>query len=120
MAEASQGSPYGIPVEPAFWVEQSVSWASDEDDSIIEQFLAEVDTKIEQKLQEVDGYSSYIYLNDADKGQNVFESYGASNLRRLQEIREKYDPERVYTDLMPGGWKVAYAQDATQASARTY
>ncbi|KAK4502960.1 hypothetical protein PRZ48_006387 [Zasmidium cellare] len=103
MAEASQGSPYGIPVEPAFW-----------------QFLDEVDALISQKLREVDGVSSYVYLNDADKSQQVFENYGAANLRRLQAIREKYDPHRVYTDLMPGGFKVAYAQNVTQSSAGSY
>ena len=109
MAEACKGSPYDIPIEPAFWTEQSMTWASEDDDAAIDEFLAEADTKIDQKLREVDGISDFIFLNDADKGQKVFESYGSSNLRRLQEIRNKYDPNRVYTDLMPGGFKVAHA-----------
>ena len=80
-----------------------------DDDAAIDAFLAEADAKIGQKLREVDGISDFIFLNDADKGQKVFESYGSSNLRRLQEIRNRYDPNRVYTDLMPGGFKVAHA-----------
>lgn len=109
MAGACKGSPYDIPIEPAFWTEQSMTWASEDDDAAIDEFLAEADAKIGQKLREVDGISDFIFLNDADKGQKVFESYGSSNLRRLQEIRNRYDPNRVYTDLMPGGFKVAHA-----------
>jgi hypothetical protein len=48
-------------------------------------------------------------MNDAGKGQPIFQSYPAANLRRLKTIRTKYDPLRVYTNLMPGGWKVADA-----------
>ena len=110
MAEACKGSPYDIPIEAAFWTEQSMTWASEEDDAAIEDFLREVDAEIEQELRRVDGISDFIFLNDADKGQKVFESYGAGNLRRLQAIRDKYDAGRVYTDLMPGGFKVAHAQ----------
>lgn len=110
LAEACKGSPYDIPIEPAFWTEQSMTWASDQDDAAIEDFLNKADAEIERKLREVDGVSDFVFLNDADKGQKVFESYGESNLRRLQEIRDKYDPEGIYTDLMPGGFKVAHAQ----------
>lgn len=109
MAEACKASPYDIPIEPAFWTEQSMTWASEDDDAAIDAFLAEADAKIGQKLREVDGIFDSIFLNDTDKGQKVFESYGPSNLRRLQEIRNKYDPNRVYTYLMPGGFKVAHA-----------
>ncbi|TVY81422.1 FAD-dependent monooxygenase yanF [Lachnellula suecica] len=38
---------------------------------------------------------------------DVFGGYPAENVQELKTIREKYDPNRVYTDLMPGGWKVA-------------
>lgn len=113
MAQACKDAPYDIPVEPAFWTEQSITWASEEDDALIEDFLDAADAKISQKLQEVDAISVFIFLNDADKGQKVFESYGAPNLRRLQQIRDKYDPQRVFTDLMHGGFKVAHAQRET-------
>jgi hypothetical protein len=43
------------------------------------------------------------------RGQRVFESYGAENLERLKKVRRKYDPLKVYTELMPGGWKVLHA-----------
>jgi hypothetical protein len=48
-------------------------------------------------------------MNDAGFGQEIFQGYGAGNLAKLQLIRKKYDPLNVYTNLMPGGWKVANA-----------
>ena len=64
---------------------------------------------LEEKLKEAGQLGTYIYLNDADKGQKVFESYGDESVARLKEIRAKYDPARVFTDLMPGGFKVEHA-----------
>lgn len=110
MAERSAGLPQNVPLEPAFWVEESVTWGSDgEFDDEVAEWIKSVNVEIERKLEEIDGLSRYIYLNDADKDQKVFESYGTESLERLRTVREKYDPERVFTDLMPGGWKVEHA-----------
>lgn len=110
MAEKSAGLPQNVPVEPAFWVEESVTWGqSVSADQEIEEWIKSVNVEIEAKLEAIDGLNRYFYLNDADKGQKVFESYGQESVERLKEIREKYDPHRVFTDLMPGGWKVDYA-----------
>jgi hypothetical protein len=111
MAEKSQGIPQNVPLEPAFWVEESVTWGSGgEYDAEVEKWVEDVNVEIERKLEEVDGLNRYLYLNDADKGQKVFESYGSESVQRLKAIRDKYDPARVFTDLIPGGWKVDYAE----------
>lgn len=111
MAEKSAGMPQNVPVEPAFWVEESVTWGkSEEFDKEVSKWVVDVNTEIEAKLEAINGSNRYIYLNDADKGQKVFESYGRESVEKLKEIREKYDPNRVFTDLMPGGWKVDYAE----------
>lgn len=111
MVEKSAGLPQNIPIEPAFWIEESVTWGgSDEADREVAGWVESVNAVIEAKLGEVDGLNRYIYLNDADKGQKVFESYGQESVERLKDIREKYDPNRVFTDLMPGGWKVDHAE----------
>lgn len=110
LAEKSAGLPQNIPIEPAFWIEESVTWSSSgEFDREIEDWVKSTNEGIEAKLQAIDGLSRYLYLNDADKGQNVFESYGSESVARLKKIRARYDPRRVYTDLMPGGWKVDHA-----------
>ena len=53
--------------------------------------------------------TKYIYGNDADADQQLFQGYPAKSLHRLKEIRAKYDPGMVYTNLMPGGFKVEHA-----------
>lgn len=111
-AEASAGTPQNIPAEPAFWIEESLTWESAEDDAEIEEWVRNVNVEIETKLAAVNGTSRYVYLNDADKGQAVFEAYGEESLKRLRSIRVKYDPARVFTDLMPGGFKVDPATSA--------
>ncbi|KAF2687323.1 FAD-binding domain-containing protein [Lentithecium fluviatile CBS 122367] len=105
-AEASAGTPQNIPLEPAFWIEESLSWEDASDDAEIEEWLSAVNAEIEEKLEAANATNRYIYLNDADKPQDVFAGYGEENLLKLRMIRSKYDPARVFTDLMPGGFKV--------------
>ncbi|KAF1354470.1 hypothetical protein EJ07DRAFT_182157 [Lizonia empirigonia] len=111
MAEKSAGLPQNVPLEPAFWVEESITWGSGgEFDGEVEEWIKSVNEEIERKLGEIDGLNRYIYLNDADKGQRVFEGYRSENVQKLKAIREKYDPARVFTGLMAGGWKVDHAE----------
>lgn len=105
-AIASVGTPQNLPVEPAFWIEESLSWSSGEDDARIEEWVQSVNVEIEAKLREAGALGRYVYLNDADKGQQVFATYGKESLSKLKDIRRRYDPERIFTDLMPGGFKV--------------
>ncbi|KAK2610729.1 hypothetical protein N8I77_004135 [Diaporthe amygdali] len=111
MARQSAGMPQNVPQEPAFWVEQSVSWSDAANDAEIEEWLVSADAAMDEALQKINGTSQYLYLNDADAGQAVFESYGKESVDRLKEIREKYDPNKVYTELMPGGFKVDAVED---------
>lgn len=59
-----------------------------------------------KSLDALNATGSFYYLNEADEGQPVFESYPPENLKGLRKIRQKYDPKRIFTDLMPGGFKV--------------
>lgn len=111
MAEKCAGLPQNVPLEPALWIEESLTWGGKgEFDDEVEAWARSVNVEIERRLKEIDGVNRYIYLNDADKGQKVFESYGSENVERLKKVRDKYDPAKVFTDLMPGGWKVDHAE----------
>ncbi|KAJ9142404.1 FAD binding domain-containing protein [Pleurostoma richardsiae] len=66
-----------------------------------------VNEVINEKLAPLDVVSPYLYLNDADKGQLVFEGYAPENVARLKRIRAKYDPTSIYTNQMSGGFKIA-------------
>ncbi|KAF7191854.1 Bifunctional solanapyrone synthase, partial [Pseudocercospora fuligena] len=108
--ETSVDAPYShMPKEAALWPEFSVTWKHEKDDLEIDAFIERIDDEITRKLRAVNASLPFLYMNDADQGQNIFEGYGRESLRRLREIRGKYDPDRVFTDLMPGGYKVAHS-----------
>lgn len=100
------GTPQGLANEPVFWIEEAVTWKNAADSALVNSVLDKANAEIVKKLGEKNLLSKYIYLNDADAKQKVFESYPKANLVRLKSIRSKYDPSRVYTDLMKGGFKV--------------
>lgn len=85
---------------------ENFSWTDAKDDARIYATMKKVTATIESKLSAAGQLARYQYLNDAGEGQKVFQGYGPGNLAKLKAIREKYDPNRYYTDLMPGGWKV--------------
>ena len=86
---------------------ENLSWSNPSDDHRINKFTERVTSEIDKKLTAANQKARYQYINDAGKGQEIFQTYPPENLQKLQQIRDKYDPNRVFTDLMPGGWKVA-------------
>lgn len=64
-------------------------------------------SNITEQLTDSGLNSSFVFLNDAGAGQEVFQNYGKGSLSRLKYVRDSVDPNRVFTDLMPGGWKFA-------------
>jgi hypothetical protein len=108
-SNSGTGCPQGVAEEPLFWVEEAFTWGDSADDEKIDNFIKTVNANITTQLEAIGATSPYIYLNDADADQPVFQGYPAENLKRLQQIRAKYDPLKIYTNLMPGGFKVAHA-----------
>lgn len=105
-ANAGIGTPQGLANEPVIWVEQALTWGRSEDDKLVNQVLGDINAEIQKVLSKKGQLSKYLYLNDASENQKVFESYPKENLRKLKAIRAKYDPSKVYTNLMKGGFKV--------------
>nr|XP_036588554.1 FAD binding domain-containing protein [Colletotrichum truncatum]KAF6799927.1 FAD binding domain-containing protein [Colletotrichum truncatum] len=105
-----RGGPNPQGVDPAkapyFWVVENLSWQDAKDDEAARSFAESITAEIEASLEAKGVAGGYLYLNDAGKGQRVFQSYPAANLARLKAIRFKYDPLRIYTNLLTGGWKV--------------
>ncbi|GME64775.1 putative FAD dependent oxidoreductase [Neofusicoccum parvum] len=94
---------------PWIWIIQTYTWSDAADDTVVEGFAERWAGEMGARLEAEGWAEGGLYLNDAERWQNVFASYGEGNLRRLKEVREEYDPEMVFTRLMPGGWKVADA-----------
>ena len=85
---------------------ENFSWTDPKDDARIYAFAKKITDVIDRKLAAAGQSAKYRYINDAGEGQQIFQSYGPGSLAKLKAIRAKYDPKRLYTDLMPGGWKV--------------
>lgn len=102
-------NPQGIDITkaPYFWIVLNVSWENSSDDSAAVSFAETITAQLEGDLASKGVAGTYLYLNDAGPGQLVFESYPKANLARLKTIRFKYDPLKIYTNLLAGGWKVA-------------
>ncbi|KAF2224688.1 putative FAD dependent oxidoreductase [Elsinoe ampelina] len=96
---------------PQIWIEFSHTYQRPEDEPIIDAYLRDLDSTLRAALT-ANGTppNKFIYLNDADKFQNVFAGYPASSVQRLKSIRNKYDPSKVFTTQQPGGWKVDAAR----------
>jgi hypothetical protein len=105
------GNPQGVDVSkaPFFWMVENFTWTSASDDDVVSAAADQVTADIRRLLEEKSVGAQFLYMNDAGKGQAVFQSYPVDNLTKLKAIRDKYDSLRIYTDLMPGGWKVADA-----------
>ncbi|KAK2808723.1 hypothetical protein FQN50_004394 [Emmonsiellopsis sp. PD_5] len=105
------GNPQGVDASkaPYFWMVQNFSWDKSDDDKLISDACASITAEINTKLEAVGQKADYQYMNDAGEGQQVFQNYGPGNLATLKKIRQKYDPDRLFTDAMEGGWKVESA-----------
>ncbi|GKT47367.1 bifunctional solanapyrone synthase [Colletotrichum spaethianum] len=105
---AKGGNPQGVdPAKaPYFWIVENLTWQEAKDDETAQAFADTVTADIEAGLEAKGVAGGYLYLNDAGKGQKIFQNYPAANLAKLKAIRTKYDPLRIYTNLLTGGWKV--------------
>ncbi|KAK7729790.1 hypothetical protein SLS53_009206 [Cytospora paraplurivora] len=105
------GDPMGLdPTQaPYIWIEESITWSNEEDDATVQAFYKAFNANVTTQLEPLGVLHKYIYLNDANEAQDVYAGYPKSSVLILQTIRDKYDPDKVFTNLMPGGWKIADA-----------
>lgn len=78
------------------------SWEDENDDAVFHQASKNVLDRTIALANERGLHHPFIYQNYAGKRQDVFGSYGKKNLARLRKIRDKYDPDHVFTKLSPG------------------
>jgi hypothetical protein len=63
--------------------------------------------QLEQYAREKGELKGYVALNYADASQNPLRSYGEANVQFIQEVAKKYDPDGVFQQRVPGGFKVS-------------
>ncbi|KIW15121.1 hypothetical protein PV08_07908 [Exophiala spinifera] len=92
------------------------SWTEVCDDELAIQIAYDIRDKAKAAASSAGRLHRYVYLNYADSDQDVFASYGESNLKTLLEVSKKYDPNQIFTRLRPGYIKVARSAQAKESA----
>lgn len=95
--------------QPAIWLVESASWPDSADDEIAINAHAKANEDIKANIRAAGSdLLPFVFLSAAEKSQtnDVFPGYGKENLQKLKDVRAKYDPDMVFTKLVPGGAKV--------------
>lgn len=61
---------------------------------------------IESYAESVEGSISFRYLNYCDSSQDPIASYGMRNVKKMHEVAKKFDPDEVFQNRVPGGFKI--------------
>lgn len=108
-----KGNSFGLKQgENQFWYDIVVSWGNPAEDAAAEAWTTELGNTLvaafkKEGLMTNDG-RGFQYLNDAQGNQDVFATYGPKELKKLRQIREKYDAHgKVFgkKGLAKGGFK---------------
>ncbi|KFY05073.1 hypothetical protein O988_00289 [Pseudogymnoascus sp. VKM F-3808] len=83
-----------------------VEWFGSEHDAAVQEWVISTTYAINNATQSAGLYDSFNYMGDAAGFQAVYPGYGAKNEAKLLSISRKYDPERLFQTLMPGGFKI--------------
>ncbi|KFY98579.1 hypothetical protein V500_01599 [Pseudogymnoascus sp. VKM F-4518 (FW-2643)] len=103
------GNALGIDIEGHLVVNLlSVSWTSNIDDGAAHTFASRFIASFQEAAEGLDVSHPFIYINYANKGQDVFTGYGEENKQRLIAIQTDIDPLGVFTSsgLWRGFFKV--------------
>ncbi|KAK3689098.1 hypothetical protein B0T22DRAFT_460912 [Podospora appendiculata] len=84
----------------------SARWSDPADDEHIATAAQALMDAIEHDARSLGAYDPFIYLNYAGQGQDAIASYGAESLEKLRQVRERVDPNWVFTRQVPGGYKI--------------
>ncbi|KAI9168054.1 Bifunctional solanapyrone synthase [Paramyrothecium foliicola] len=83
------------------------TWENAADDAVVQKFSTRLIDAIDKKAKAKKLDYPYIYVNDAGASQKPFRLYGqGKSLKKMKTIRDKYDPQRRFQKLLPGGFKL--------------
>jgi len=87
---------------------QVVEWTGAQYNDAAYGWVASTAGKIDDALKAAGLYDPFHYMGDSAGFQipGYYNGYGAANAAKLMAISKKYDPQRVFQNLMPGGFKI--------------
>ena len=81
-------------------------WKKEEDDALMYEAMRVWEDRVRQVTRERGTDDPFMYINFSGPHQKPLCGYGEQNLRFLRAVARKYDPERVFQELVPGGFKL--------------
>ncbi|KAK8033595.1 hypothetical protein PG991_002993 [Apiospora marii] len=87
------------------WAEV-VEWIGSEYDEAVFAWAEKTTDAINAATKAAGLFDAFNYMGDAAGFQDIYQGYGADNEKRLRDVSRKYDPERVFQKLLPGGFKI--------------
>ncbi|RYC59909.1 hypothetical protein CHU98_g6289 [Xylaria longipes] len=81
-------------------------WSDAADDDTVDKAARALVSAIERDVSKLDALDPYLYINYAAPWQEPIKSYGEVSVERLRRVQRMYDPQQVFTRLVPGGFKI--------------
>lgn len=91
------------------WAE-TIEWYGSEYDEIVTEWAKNTTVAINAATSVAGIYDAFTYIGDASGFQlgEAFPGYGQANEAKLLDISRKYDPNRTFQTLLPGGFKIGF------------
>jgi hypothetical protein len=87
-------------------VNTNMQWNKVEDDDKVKDLLKSLLNRLEDRARRLGVYDPFKYLNYAGAFQDPIASYGVKSLAHLCRTRKRFDPAGVFTNRVPGGYKL--------------
>ncbi|KAH6660933.1 FAD binding domain-containing protein [Truncatella angustata] len=83
-----------------------VEWVGDSYADVVNEWVENTTALINKATQAAGIYDAFNYMGDAAGFQDIYAGYGSGNQAKLLSISQKYDPDRVFQERLPGGFKI--------------
>ncbi|KJZ77352.1 hypothetical protein HIM_03076 [Hirsutella minnesotensis 3608] len=91
---------------PLIVVMLTMTWSSAEDDEAVGLAAMALMAAIRRDVDELGALDPFTYINFAAPWQKPMRGYGEAAVDRLRKVQRDYDPQCVFTNLVPGGFKL--------------
>ncbi|ORX95729.1 hypothetical protein BCR34DRAFT_628973 [Clohesyomyces aquaticus] len=110
---ASQGARFGgnsyglenLEQDHAIYV-VNLRWSSAENDNVNDDLIRDLFTASDVAAQSMGLYHPLKYTNYASLWQNPISTYGNQNIKELWDVSKEYDPQQIFQERVPGGFKL--------------
>ncbi|KAL3492131.1 hypothetical protein BJX62DRAFT_250876 [Aspergillus germanicus] len=76
-------------------------------DTLVAPLLKKAVGEIEAYARSIGADSNFLYLNYCDPTQFTLRAYGEQNVRMMENVAARYDPDGVFQTKVPGGFKIS-------------